>query len=334
MTLDQQFTPTADVCPNCATPLGENARFCPSCGQARPVPEAAPAAATPPEPALEAEATAANPTFEHAFTPATETDIDELAADTRHQRDLRPLLAIGVAIIVAVVVLILLAGGGGGYAPTVGGHKVAHPADLLKQGETVMSNTAAAQHGNTDGNSRCYYGTMPGSRDVETSLECGPVYFDDSTSTSYWMTVNFTVDPTKGVATVTSDTPATNQTLAAGEKLTRPDGKQPPKTISIKIPDPAPQSSNYVNVLQLDDPRGLTFTTPPDGRLIGPDYNLNLTGVTQTRKIGTGKGRARCCRPIHVCRREVRAPAQHVRGHVGCTAAAPRRQRSSYGVQQ
>ena len=86
MTLDQHLTPTSDICSNCAMPLNEHARFCPSCGEPRAVAETAPAEATSTERLPDADATTANPTFEHVFTPATVTDLDALATDARHQR--------------------------------------------------------------------------------------------------------------------------------------------------------------------------------------------------------------------------------------------------------
>ena len=202
--------------------------------------------------------------------------------------DLRPLLAIGIAIIVAILVLTLLAGGGSGFAPTVAGHKVAKASDVLKQGEVAMNNTVAAQHGKLDPNARCYYGTLPGSHDALTSLVCGPAYFADSTNDTAWITVNFTIIDVKGNTTVDSSGTA-NQALAPGEKLTRPDGKQQPKTISITIPDPPAQAVGYVNMLPLGDERGLRFETPPDGRFKGPDYGLTITGIAKTNKIGEGK---------------------------------------------
>lgn len=65
--------------------------------------------------------------------------------------------------------------------------------------------------------------------------------------------------------------------LAPGEQLRRPDGKEPPDSIALEVPQAAPQRSGFVTVLARE--RGLAMSAPPgSGELVSPHSALRIAG--------------------------------------------------------
>ena len=163
----------------------------------------------------------------------------------------RRLLAIGlvaVLVVAAAAVGAFLVLGSSSEKFTFNGAKILEPAKVLSDAESTLRATVASRHGATANDTRCYFAkpstpaTGKPKTDVDPGLRCGPVLYVDGNAAKVWADFPLaTLNPgDSGVTLTTGAAPVPNDpiSLDAGLKLSRPDGKKPPKSTTLAVPQP------------------------------------------------------------------------------------------------
>lgn len=161
------------------------------------------------------------------------------------------------------------------------------------RGFAAAARTAGAS---VETGSRCYLGhvtTAEGQRISDRTLWCGPVLLLDSGPDEAWATYDIRVTAgdvfgtaqldEAGITTVTG-----TKALGAGVSLFRPDGEKAPGSITLAPPDAAPQAPGFVEVLG-EEPDGVTFTRPADGRIVTPGRFTTIDGLARVPRMGAGR---------------------------------------------
>lgn len=144
--------------------------------------------------------------------------------------------------------------------------------------------------------SRCYFGYTEGRSGLRISdqkLWCGPILLVESTPDQLWVSHSMRASQQDDLVTarvqrvsmtdIRSTTP-----LKPGVLLFRPDDRKPTDEGGLRPPDPAPQSTGVLKVLT-QNPEGVSFTPPLDGRLVTPSISITLEGLARAGKLGAGR---------------------------------------------
>lgn len=143
---------------------------------------------------------------------------------------------------------------------------------------------------------RCHLGhvtTAEGQRISDRTLWCGPVLLLDSGPDEAWAAFDVPVTPGDVFGTARPDDPriadlTATRALGAGVSLFRPDGEEPPASVDLSPPDAAAQEPGFLEVLD-EQPDGVTFTRPADGRIVTPGRTTTIDGLARVPKIGAGR---------------------------------------------
>ena len=161
--------------------------------------------------------------------------------------------------LVAVCVLGMLAGAGWlvlrpepTRTLTSYGRPVSNAGSLLRQAEASMRQLVHARHGELAKDSRCYYASQPAEDGTEGEVTaigdrmlCGPVLFVDGDRSRPYLVYDLLARPAGGgKLRLSVDSPdgddATSADPRPGSQLLRPDGQQPPATVTLRQPSPPP----------------------------------------------------------------------------------------------
>jgi hypothetical protein len=167
---------------------------------------------------------------------------------------------------------------------------------VLTATERKVRTIVARRHGAAAADMRCYFGKAknPASgasrTDVDPAVRCGPVLFVDGTPAraylSFAMTTTRTAANKAEVVTEDNPDPADPAAVPAATQLARPDGRQPPRTVSLAAPQPPAADARALVVSDLGS------ITPPkqlDGaEMISLDTGTRVIAAGVVARYGHG----------------------------------------------
>lgn len=163
--------------------------------------------------------------------------------------------------------------------------------------DDAFAEAAADADASVADDSECFFGgtrNRAGQFLTEGEIWCGPVLLLDSDARDSWSMSTFSVGSGDTFALAEASPPSidsltTTVPLDPGLDLARPDGHKIPDATGLKPPDAEPVEDDAVMVVD-DLPGEVEFDEPDDGRLIIPSRRVQLTGLAQVDKVGSGSG--------------------------------------------
>ncbi|MBW3650945.1 MAG: hypothetical protein KY458_10295 [Actinobacteria bacterium] len=176
------------------------------------------------------------------------------------------------------------------------GRRLLRAVEVLAVADRAFAAAARDAGASTGAQTRCHFGHTPtgaGQRVSDAKLWCGPVLLIDSDPDEPWSSYALPISAgdlfgTAEIGDVAITAVTATTSLAPGVELYRPDGAAAPKEVTLAVPDAAPRQPGFLAVLDTTPP-SVTFSTPPDARLVTPARTTTFDGLARTPKIGSGR---------------------------------------------
>jgi hypothetical protein len=174
---------------------------------------------------------------------------------------------------------------------TFAGRPIAAPEATLADGEEILAGIVEERHGATSDDTRCYFSLPSGEgSNVYEFLRCGPVLFVDGDTDEVYLTLPLEDQAEGGgpARLVPADEPEDPEPsgLERGERLRRPDGREPADDPGLEPPLPPRAKSGLFRIeslegVELDDPG-------PDAVMVSFSRTYALTGLAAPERFGRG----------------------------------------------
>jgi hypothetical protein len=177
------------------------------------------------------------------------------------------------------------------------GEGIDEPEATLEDAEAAVSVLVDDRHGALHDDGRCYFALPEDEdvKDVEDHVRCGPVLFVDGDADEPYLSFPLTASEDGGdLRLEVGDRPVEPEPTALdpGERLERPDGRQPPDgNGGLEPPDPPPAADDLLGAVDMGP---TSIGTPPEDAAIGSlNGSYALTALATIDRYGVGDGARR-----------------------------------------